>query len=111
MSNVNNIIKEAIDRDPVSLKETVDKELKSRLREKIEEKKKEYYDDETLEENNIDDDVIYGAAEKLANEAKEDEVKDFAQGLIDYYDENGHFTPAQVRHLTTSLKAHGIELK
>ena len=53
MSNVNNIIKEAIDRDPVSLKETVDKELKSRLREKIEEKKKEYYDDEeALEENN-----------------------------------------------------------
>jgi hypothetical protein len=64
----------------------------------------------SIEEAKMEDSEVLAAAKKLAANAKDDETKEFGQGLVDFYDENGSFTPKQVSGLQNIMKNAGFQL-
>jgi hypothetical protein len=61
-------------------------------------------------EAKMKDSEVLSAAKALAKNGKDAKTKSFGQGLIDYYDENGSFTPAQVGGLQNIMKNASFQL-
>jgi len=116
---VKQIIKEAMDKNPIGLKEAVEAELMERIRLAIEAKKKSYKeedehdddeDEEELEESKMTDAEVLSAAKALAKNGKDAKTKSFGQGLVDFHKENGSFTPAQVGGLQNIMKNASFQM-
>jgi hypothetical protein len=63
-----------------------------------------------LKESKMEDSEVLSAAKALAKNGKDAKTKSFGQGLVDYYDENGSFTPAQVGGLQNIMKNASFQL-
>ena len=65
---------------------------------------------ESVNESKMSDADVLKAAKALAANGKDAKTKSFGQGLVDYYDENGSFTPAQVGGLQNIMKNASFQL-
>ena len=63
-----------------------------------------------IKEAKMEDSEVLAAAKKLAKNGKNAKTKEFGQGLVDFYDKNGGFTPAQVSGLQNIMKNAGFQL-
>lgn len=60
--------------------------------------------EEILGEAKMKDSEVLSAAKKLAKNGKDDKAKKFGQGLVDFYEKEGSFTPDQVSGLQNIMK-------
>lgn len=65
--------------------------------------------EEILAEAKMKDSEVLAAAKKLAKNGKNDKTKKFGQGLVDYYEKEGSFTPDQVSGLQNIMKNAGFQ--
>lgn len=93
---VRQIIKEAMNQNPLGLKEAVEAELRSRITLALEAK--------------MTDAEVLSAAKALAKNGKDPKTKSFGQGLVDFYDKEGSFTPAQVGGLQNIMKNASFQM-
>ena len=63
-----------------------------------------------LDEAKMTDADILKAAKSLAANGKDAKTKSFGQGLVDFYDENDSFTPAQVSGLQNIMKNASFQM-
>jgi hypothetical protein len=124
---VKQIIKEAMNQNPLGLKEAVEEELRRRMslaleaRMKMAEEDDEDDDDEDedddddddeddLEEAKMTDAEVLSAAKALAANGKDAKTKAFGKGLVDFYKKNKSFTPAQVGGLQNIMKHASFQM-
>jgi hypothetical protein len=103
---VKQIIKEAMNQNPLGLKEAVEAELRNRITLALEAKMEE----STLEEAKMTDEEVLSAAKALAKNGKDPKTKSFGQGLVDFYKKEGSFTPAQVGGLQNIMKNASFQM-
>jgi len=65
---------------------------------------------EEIQEAKMSNAEVLDAAKTLAKNAKDEKTKKFAQGLVDYYNENDSFTPDQVSGLQNIMKNAGFQM-
>jgi hypothetical protein len=65
---------------------------------------------EWLNEAKMENSEVVDVCKKLLKNGKDDKVKKFAQGLLDYYDKNDSFTPDQVSGLQNIMKNASFNL-
>ena len=104
---VKQIIKEAMNQNPLGLKEAVEAELRNRITLALEAKMDKEVD---LEEAKMTDAEVLSAAKALAKNGKDSKTKSFGQGLVDFYDKEGSFTPAQVGGLQNIMKNASFQM-
>ena len=63
-----------------------------------------------LEEAKMTDAEVLSAAKALAKNGKDPKTKSFGQGLVDFYDKEGSFTPAQVGGLQNIMKNASFQM-
>ena len=104
---VKKIIKEAMEKNPLGLKEAVAEELRNRVALALEAKMEESVD---LEEAKMTDAEVLSAAKTLAANGKDAKTKAFGKGLVDFYKKEGSFTPAQVGGLQNIMKNASFQM-
>ena len=65
---------------------------------------------EFLKEAKMEDSEVLEVCKKLLKNGKDEKVKKFAQGLVDFYEKNKSFTPDQVSGLQNIMKNAGFNL-
>jgi hypothetical protein len=65
---------------------------------------------EELDEAKMTDAEVLSAAKALAKNGKDDKTKAFGKGLVDFYDKEGSFTPAQVGGLQNIMKNASFQM-
>jgi hypothetical protein len=120
---VKQIIKEAMEKNPLGLKGLVEEELRRRIS-LVLEAKMGYEDDEDeddededdededndLEEAKMTDAEVLSVAKALAANGKDAKTKAFGKGLVDFYKKNKSFTPAQVGGLQNIMKNASFQM-
>ena len=100
---VKKIIKEAMEHNPLGLKEAVAEELRARVTLALEAKT-------TIAEAKMTDAEVLSAAKALAANGKDEKTKAFGKGLVDFYKKEGSFTPAQVGGLQNIMKNASFQM-
>lgn len=100
---VKKIIKEAMEHNPLGLKEAVAEELRARVRLALEA-------NTTIAEAKMTDAEVLSAAKALAANGKDEKTKAFGKGLVDFYKKEGSFTPAQVGGLQNIMKNASFQM-
>jgi hypothetical protein len=65
---------------------------------------------ENIDESKMSNSEVLSAAKALAKNAKDDKTRSFGKGLVDFYDKNGSFAPAQVGGLQNIMKNAGFQM-
>jgi hypothetical protein len=93
---IQKIIQESLNKNPLGMKEALEEELRSRVA--------------TILEAKMSDSAVLKAAKALASNGKNKKTQAFGQGLVDYYEKNGSFTPAQVSGLQNIMKNASFQM-